>query len=50
MGETRNILEAMPPEQRSRLLGDIVTLMTLSPAHADYKSSILARWCCRPCS
>lgn len=36
-GEKRNILNAMSPEQRSRLLGDIVTLMTQSPTHANYK-------------
>ncbi|MEQ1788863.1 MAG: toxin-activating lysine-acyltransferase [Rickettsiales bacterium] len=37
VAEQQNILEAMPPEQRSRLLGDIITLMTQSPAHSNYK-------------
>ncbi|MEZ5692023.1 MAG: toxin-activating lysine-acyltransferase [Rickettsiales bacterium] len=32
-----NILAIMPPDKRSRLLGDILTLMTASSAHADYK-------------
>ena len=36
-GEKQDILSAMPPEQRSRLLGDIVTLMTQSPTHLNYK-------------
>lgn len=36
-GEKRDILGAMPPEQRSRLLGDIVTLMMQSPTHLNYK-------------
>jgi len=43
MDEKRNILEAMLPEQRSRLIGDIITLMTQSPAHTDYKISHLSK-------
>ena len=42
-GEKRDILGAMPPSKRSRLLGDIITLMTQSPAHADYKISHLSK-------
>lgn len=32
-----NILTSMPPKDRSRLLGDILTLMTASETHQDYK-------------
>ncbi len=37
VGEKRNILSQMPPEQRSRLFGDIMTLMLNSPTHLNYK-------------
>ncbi len=36
-GQKQNILGEMSPEQRSRLFGDIMTLMLNSPTHLNYK-------------
>lgn len=42
-GEKRNILKDLPPTERSALIGDIITLMTQSPAHTDYKISHISK-------
>jgi cytolysin-activating lysine-acyltransferase len=41
-GKKDNVLGALEPAARSRLIGVIVTLMSLSPAHADYRIQHLA--------
>ncbi len=42
-GKKQNILEAIAPAQRSRLIGDIATLMMQSSTHANYKIQHLSK-------
>lgn len=39
----KNILGELPHAERSRLIGDIVMLLSLSPAHNDYRIQHLAQ-------